>query len=130
MPEPDRGPRGRDVPAFPAGTHTRLSRGARRGASPLVRSRARCRTSRPWLVRGELRLGVEPEETAEGVAVAGCELDEVQVGELVEHVLRAPSRPPHQRSGETGREGRVLDERRSEERRVGKEGRSRWSPYH
>ena len=30
----------------------------------------------------------------------------------------------------TNREGDLLEEARSEERRVGKECRSRWSPYH
>ena len=41
----------------------------------------------------------------------------------------------HRRVGETVKKGEVLfeintDKTRSEERRVGKECRSRWSPYH
>jgi len=44
-----------------------------------------------------------------------------------QHDLRAPSVPGHAPTPLEGAERRA---NRSEERRVGKECRSRWSPYH
>src|SRR5215469_18000840 len=43
---------------------------------------------------------------------------------------RRPEPGPAPRRRATAREGRIYRPRRSEERRVGKECRSRWSPYH
>ena len=64
--------------------------------------------------------------------------DEADPSKVKQLLLRAvlpgitvPKAPPWLRSGEVGIEvGFQKDARRSEERRVGKECRSRWSPYH
>src|SRR5258708_19022625 len=57
-------------------------------------------------------------------AIAAKEILELNPARLVFHYLQDNSRQ------ETTRSPKQLDEARSEERRVGKECRSRWSPYH
>src|SRR5256885_15839170 len=52
---------------------------------------------------------------------------EYPVGELARRELLMTRRKQHRAAG---REGEVAQLGRSEERRVGKECRSRWSPYH
>ena len=67
------------------------------------------------------RFGRYPQKLSNLTLAPGCRLDMERVGEIAEEVQQ----------GMCGR-GRVLvrPHRRSEERRVGKECRSRWSPYH
>ena len=70
-----------------------------------------------------------------GACVAACPNGAAMLfaGAKLAHLALMPQ-GAHERSRRARQMGRALDEHfgddRSEERRVGKEGRSRWSPYH
>src|SRR5687768_18220311 len=59
--------------------------------------------------------------------VCSSDLSEAQAPNAFEIVTMGPAQPARARIGS---EAQVADILRSEERRVGKECRSRWSPYH
>src|ERR1022692_4658871 len=60
-------------------------------------------------------------------AAAFCRPPKRTLLDVSEPVRKTPSQP---RTGEMRGKARPALVHRSEERRVGKEGRSRWSPYH
>src|SRR3989475_12310922 len=85
----------------------------------------------PVLARNDVELSVLV-DVGHGAGLAWPEVNRV----LAEVDFAGPSGPGpktmpwNQGHGEQGRQGHSRLQERSEERRVGKECRSRWSPYH